>query len=157
MDMLGDNPVFNLRDEAWRIYSRTAGMPPQFISAKSTVTDSCITEGCYVAGEVLHSVIFTGVDIEEDTRIENSIILPYARVRRGAYIKNSVVGEHADIGQDVVIVCEQGNIPRQCSPLCGGGITLVGKGIKVAAGARVQSGVMLDFDVEPSEVGKLQV
>ena len=89
--------------------------------------------------------------------IENSIILPYARVRRGAYIKNSVVGEHADIGQDVVIGCEQGNIPRQCSPLCGGGITLVGKGIKVAAGARVQSGVMLDFDVEPSEVGKLQV
>ncbi|MDD6203388.1 MAG: glucose-1-phosphate adenylyltransferase [Firmicutes bacterium] len=157
MDMLGDNPVFNLRDEAWRIYSRTAGMPPQFISAKSTVTDSCITEGCYVAGEVLHSVIFTGVDIEEDTRIENSIILPYARVRRGAYIKNSVVGEHADIGQDVVIGCEQGNIPRPCSPLCGGGITLVGKGIKVAAGARVQSGVMLDFDVEPSEVGKLQV
>ncbi len=154
MDMLGEDPVLNLRDDHWRIYSRTAGMPPQFITENARVKDSCLTEGCYVAGDVTHSVLFTGVQIEAGAIVENSIILPNARVERGAYIKNAVVGERAHIGAGCIIGAETGNVAREQSPMCVGGITLVGKGINVAAGAIIQTGVMLDYDVEPGEIGK---
>ena len=154
MDMLGDDPVLDLRDEQWRIYSRTAGMPPQFVTDTARVKNSCITEGCYIAGDVEHSVLFTGVNVEAGAKIENSIILPYAKIERGAYIKNAVVGEGAHIGAGCQIGMDQGNVVREQSPMCAGGITLVGKRINVAAGAIIQSGVMLEYDVEPAEISK---
>ena len=69
MDMLGEKPVLDLRDDSWRIYSRTAGMPPQYVKKGAHITDSCITEGCYIAGDVFHSVVFTGVNIEDGVTV----------------------------------------------------------------------------------------
>ena len=129
-------------------------MPPQVVTEDARIKNSCVTEGCYIDGDVSHSVIFTGVNIEAGARVENSIILPYAKIERGAYIKNAVVGESAHIGAGAQIGMDHSNVERQQSPMCVGGITLVGKRINVAAGAIIESGVMLDYDVEPAEIGK---
>lgn len=152
MDMLGEKPLLDLRDDSWRIYSRTAGMPPQYVKKGAHITDSCITEGCYIAGDVFHSVVFTGVNIEDGVTVENSIILPYAHLCMGATVRNAVIGERAVVGENAFIGCREGNINREPSPLCDEGITLVGKGISVAPQARVPWGVMLEFDVEPGEL-----
>ena len=65
MDLLQENPEFDLTDPRWKIYSRSPVMPPQFLGAKAVVENSMLTEGCEVYGTVKHSVLFEGVIVEE--------------------------------------------------------------------------------------------
>jgi NDP-sugar pyrophosphorylase family protein len=52
MDLLQDNPEFDLTDPRWKIYSRSPVMPPQFLGEKAVVENSMLTEGCEVYGTV---------------------------------------------------------------------------------------------------------
>lgn len=86
MDLLEEDPAFNLYDQSWRIYSVNPNHPPQYISTEASIARSLINEGCVIHGEVDHSVLFQGV-----------------HVGRGAIIKDSVIMPDAIIGEDVVI------------------------------------------------------
>ena len=55
MDLLGTNPVFNLYDKEWRIYSKSPIMPPHYAGADAVISNSLVTEGCVVHGLVRHS------------------------------------------------------------------------------------------------------
>ena len=76
MDLLQDNPEFDLTDPRWKIYSRTPVMPPQFLGDKAVVENSMLTEGCEVYGTVKHSVLFAGVRVDEGAVVEDSVIMP---------------------------------------------------------------------------------
>ena len=78
MDLLGSEPKFNLYDNEWRIYSKSTGMPPHYAAEHAKAEDSIITEGCYVDGEVRHSVLFSGVNVGTNAVIEDSVIMPTA-------------------------------------------------------------------------------
>lgn len=39
MDLLGDDPVFNLYDDDWRIYSRSEIRPPHYIGMNGKVAN----------------------------------------------------------------------------------------------------------------------
>lgn len=54
MDLLGTNPVFNLYDKEWRIYSKSPIMPPHYAGADAVISNSLVTEGCVVHGLVRH-------------------------------------------------------------------------------------------------------
>lgn len=87
MDLLGSEPKFNLYDKEWRIYSKSTGMPPHYAAEHAKAEDSIITEGCYVDGEVRHSVLFSGVNVGTNAVIEDSVIMPNAVIGAGAVIK----------------------------------------------------------------------
>src|SRR5690606_4491940 len=57
MEFLDPNHALNIRDENWRIYSKNPDSPPQFLTKDSKVTNSMIVDGCYVAGEINHSIL----------------------------------------------------------------------------------------------------
>lgn len=44
MDLIGENPKFNLRDRSWRIFSRNYSDPPHFIGNYAKISNSLITE-----------------------------------------------------------------------------------------------------------------
>ena len=48
MDLLGENPNFNIHDKNWRIFSRNYAEPPHFVGEDATVVNSMITEGCEI-------------------------------------------------------------------------------------------------------------
>ena len=56
MDLLLSPPAFNLYDSSWRIYARNPIMPPHYMSADASVTNSMVTEGCNVRGTVINSL-----------------------------------------------------------------------------------------------------
>ncbi|MBR0157935.1 MAG: glucose-1-phosphate adenylyltransferase [Clostridia bacterium] len=109
MDLLkADNDV-KLFQNDWKLYTETASIPSQYIGAEAKLTDSLISEGCVILGEVEHSVIFPGVKIGRNVRVvdsiimedcvlEDNVIVNKSILLTGVTVKaNNVVGNGADI------------------------------------------------------------
>jgi len=113
MDLLAENPEFDLSDRSWRIYARNPIMPPHYISDSAVVEDSLITEGSEVYGHVKHSVLFAGSTVEKGAIVRDSIIMPGVTVQSGAVVDHAIVGEKSvvrsgcrvgeDLGEEVKI------------------------------------------------------
>ena len=103
MDLLLCPPAFNLYDSSWRIYARNPIMPPHYMAAEATVSNSMVTEGCNVRGTVINSILFAGVQVEEGAVIENSVIMNGARIMKDARVRRAIVSEHAVVGENSVV------------------------------------------------------
>ena len=103
MDLLLSPPAFNLYDSSWRIYARNPIMPPHYMAAEATVSNSMVTEGCNVRGTVINSILFAGVQVEEGAVIENSVIMNGARIMKDARVRRAIVSEHAVVGENSVV------------------------------------------------------
>lgn len=97
MDLLGEDPAFDVDDDEWRIRSRTSAEPPQYIGANAKVQNSIITEGCIIDGTVINSVLSNGVVVEAGAVVKDAVILS------GAVIKKDAKVEYAIVDEDVVI------------------------------------------------------
>ena len=132
MDLLSKPAPIDLHDKKWRIYARNPGLTPHFIAKGAQVADSLISEGCEVYGNVKHSVLFSGVKIEEGALIEDGVIMPGAVVKRGAVVRRAIVAEGAEVGAGCFVGEETGNI------------AVVGEGVTVPAGKSVKAGEQVD-------------
>ena len=146
MDLLGAEPVLDLNDDEWRIYSRNSGQPAQYISIGANVSGCAITEGCKIYGTVKRSVLSTGVIVEEGARVYNSIIMPNSIIKEGAVVNNAVIAEGAVIGRNAVIGSESPNVRLKKSAYCEE-LTLIGEKAEICADARIGCGVMLEKNV----------
>jgi len=110
MDLISSPPRFNLYDSSWRIYSRNPNMPPHYIGSSSKISTSLVTEGSEVLGDVTHSVIFSGVRIDEGAEVTDSVVMNRAVIGKGACICRAIIAENARIGDGAVVGSEQGDI-----------------------------------------------
>jgi glucose-1-phosphate adenylyltransferase len=94
-------PDFNLFDPYWKIYTPNPVYPPHFIGDNGKVEKSIVAEGCMIYGTVRRSVIFPGVTINENTVIEDSIIMSEALIGSNVEIYNTIIGETSVIGNNV--------------------------------------------------------
>lgn len=120
MDLLENEPDFNLNDREWRIYSVNPCQPGQYIAPTAQIRRSLVNEGCSVFGEVDHSVLFYGVEIGEGSLIKDSVIMPNVRIGNNVKIYKSIIGEgsvvedNSVVGepgqQDIILIGSQENI-----------------------------------------------
>ena len=103
MDLLGDNPVLSMADKTFRIYSKNTARPPQYIGPSATVSNSLISEGCIIYGEVINSVLSGGVVIENGAKVYNSVIMDDVIVKSGASIYYSIVDSGAVIESNTTL------------------------------------------------------
>lgn len=146
MDLLGAKPKFDLYDKEWRIYSKSTVMPPHYAGDEADIADSIVTEGCFVNGTVRHSVLYSGVTVEEGATIVDSIVLPNAVVKRGARIYKAIIGENAIVGENAVLGCEKLPSDAPYDNKLTGDITLVPGSACVADGERVPKGKVAGLD-----------
>ena len=135
MDLLGDQPVFNLHDKSWRIYFRNNPLPPHFAGKSSLVENSIVTEGCKIHGMVKDSVIFNSVSIGKDAKVIDSVILP------GVVIEDGAVVEYSIIDSDTVI--KKGAHIGE-SKETAKGITVIGSNLTVTADDNIEVGAMVN-------------
>lgn len=104
MEFLDPNHELNIRDRDWRVYSRNPNTTPQFLTASARVTDSMITDGCYIAGEVTHSILSHNVKVGKNSVIKDSFVMPNAVIGENVTIDKAIIGEGAHIydGAEVV-------------------------------------------------------
>ena len=135
MDLIGENPKFNLCDRSWRIFSRNYSDPPHFIGDYAKISNSLITEGCNIEGIVENSVLSSGVKVSRGAYIKDSVIMKNVTIGEGTTINYSIIDSDTEIGAGSVI-------GRTKSP--NEKITVIGAGLKLAPGTDVPGGEMVN-------------
>lgn len=103
MDLIGDDPILNLRDSQFRIYSKNQARAPQFVGEGAKIVNSMISEGCNICGTVINSIISGGVTIEEGAIVKDSIIMDDVTVRRGASVYTAIIDTDSEIAAGTVV------------------------------------------------------
>lgn len=147
LDLLNPKVPLDLSDPDWKIYSRTPGMPPHYLSNTAQVQNSIIAEGGNISGKVEYSVVFAGVTIEEDAEVIDSILMPGAVVRKGAKVQYAILAENVEVGEGAVV----GESPEQCQDLSKWGVAVVAAGIHIGAGAEISAKAMVEENVAGKE------
>lgn len=144
MDLLNPHVPLDLLDPNWRIYSRTAGLPPHYIAAGASVQNSMLSEGSNIAGKVDFSVIFSGVTVEEGAVIRDSILMPGTHVKRGACVQYAILAENTVIEENATV----GERPEDCENLEDWGVAVIAENIRIGKGVRVPAKAMVEADLE---------
>ena len=101
MDLLGENPEFDLFDKNFPIMSNVTTRPPHYIGPNARVEDCLISNGCKVFGNVRHSIVSTDCVIDERAVVEDSVLLPGAHIKAGAHVARAILGENSVVEEDV--------------------------------------------------------
>ncbi len=110
MDLLNSESTLRLKDPHWRIYSRHEVEMPHFIQADSHISNSMITEGCEISGNISNSVLFPEVKVEKGAAIEHATIMKNVRVGKGAQVKYAIIADDAVVEEGAVV----GASPEEC-------------------------------------------
>jgi len=133
MDLLNPNIPLDLYDPDWKIYSRTANMPPQYVGSSAKIENSMISEGAVVNGNVDFSIIFPGVTIEAGATVRDSIIMPGSVIKAGAVVEYAIVGEECVIGEYATI----GARPESVTDKDSWGVAVIGHNLTVSEGKKI--------------------
>ncbi|MEY8292505.1 glucose-1-phosphate adenylyltransferase [Carnobacteriaceae bacterium 52-44] len=110
MEFLNPNHELNLRDSSWRIFSKSKNTTPQQITADAQVHNAMITDGCYVAGTIDHSILSNNVKIGRGSVVKDSVIMPNTVIGENCYIEKAIIGEDAYLYDGARLVGEDKNI-----------------------------------------------
>ena len=137
MDLLGENPNFDIFDTNWKIYSRNNPYPPQFIADGAKLENSLVTVGSYIAGNVTNSLISENVTISKNAVVKDSVIFENVVIEEGAHIENAIIAEDAYIGANAHV-----GLPHETNK-----ITVIGPSVKIGDGVTILDGQMVEKDV----------
>jgi glucose-1-phosphate adenylyltransferase len=109
IDLTDPLPSLDLYDRDWPIWTFAEVTPPaKFVSDGNGNTgvaeNSLVAGGCIVSGaRIRRSLLFTGVRMNGRAAIENSVVLPYARIGAGARLTNAVIDRGVKIPDGLVV------------------------------------------------------
>lgn len=144
LDLLNPKVDLDLSDDSWKIYSRNPIAPPHFVADCAKLENSMVGEGCYIAGEVDYSILFSNVTIEEGATVKYSIVMPGTTIKKGAVVEYAMIAENAVIEEDAHI----GESPEEIDNLENWGVTVIGEKVTIGKGATVKAKEMIDEDIK---------
>lgn len=104
MEFLDLDNELDIKDKSWKIYSRNEISAPHFITENGEVKDALIGDGCYINGEIKHSILSQNVHVQEGSSIKDSFIMSGTFIGENVKIENAIIGENAVIGDNVEII-----------------------------------------------------
>ncbi len=143
MDLLGDDPKFDVADSSWKIQSRSPLAPPHYIGDGAKTFNSIIMSGCEIYGNVENSVLASNVVVKKGAVVKNSIIMGDVVIEEGASVEYSIIDEATIIGKNAII----GESKDKDK-----GIALLSRSIVVGENAIIRGGEIIDKDVQRRDV-----
>ena len=134
----------NLFDDNWKVYSRNSGKTGHRVGPNATVQDSMITDGCNIQGTVRHSILFSGVEVQEGAVVEDAVIMGNTVIKAGAQVKHCIIAENATIEEDAIV----GAKPETDIV---GEVATVASGVTIGKGAKIGPNAMVYEDVKEGE------
>ncbi len=138
MDLVEVEPIFNLYNARWPIYTHHPDMPPaKFVFANQRegrvgyATDSLVSEGCIVSGShVNHSVLSPQVRINSFSTVSDCILLENVEIGRHCDIRRAIIDKNVTIppGTKIGVDPEEDRKRFQVTP---SGLVVIPKGAKV--------------------------
>lgn len=103
MDLLD----LTVREQLWlgvdRTHTKIVDNPPTKYTSQAKISNSLIASGCSIAGEVINSIVFRGVVLEEGCRIQNSIIMPKCHIYANAQTNYAILDKSVIVhGENVL-------------------------------------------------------
>ncbi len=109
MDLLEDEPPIDT-DGSWQISSSNLSMPPHYVGKEAKVSRAMISEGAQILGSVTGSVIFHGVRVARNSEVDNSVVMPFAKIGEGAKVEYAIIATNAVVEPGAVVKGTPGNI-----------------------------------------------
>ncbi len=138
MDLLGESPEFDVSDKSWKIHSRNPLAPPECIGESGIVKNSMVALGCEIDGEVENSILGSNVIVEKGATVKDAVVLANSVIKAGATVSYSIIDENVTVGANAEI-----GVSKDPSAE----IVVLGRGITVAAGAKVTEGQKHEEDI----------
>ena len=134
----------NLFDENWKIYSRNSGMTGHRIGENAVLDNCLITDGCNIKGTVRHSILFSGVTVEEGAIVEDAVVMGHSMIKAGAVVRHCIIAENATIEEDAVV----GAKPKGEGI---GEVATIAADVTIGKGAKIGPSAMIYEDVKEGE------
>ncbi len=138
-DLIAVDPIFNLYNDSWPIYTHALNFPPaKFVftdtehSRVGYATDSLISEGCIISGGHVHrSVLSQKVRVNSYSEVSESILFENVQVGRRCKIRRAIIDKNVDVppGTTIGYNLEEDKARFHVTL---GGIVVIPKGMKVA-------------------------
>ncbi len=138
MDLLGDNPEFDIADKAWKIHSRNPLAPPEHIGAEGIVKNSMIALGCEINGTVENSILGSNVIVEKGAVIKDAVVLANSVIKENATVSYSIIDENVTVGAGSRIGVAKNATAE---------IVVLGRDLTVADGVTVSEGQKHEKDI----------
>jgi glucose-1-phosphate adenylyltransferase len=127
MDMLGNEPFFELDNSQWPIHPSGYEGPATKI-LRADIRNSMIAEGCLIhKAKIRNSFIRSGVIIEDDVSIEDCLIMDHVILKKGCRLKKVIVDKMNVIDGGVEIGFDPDKDRFRCH-IDASGIAIVPKG-----------------------------
>lgn len=102
------NSMSLLQPEVWRelffqpgtVFTKVKDEPPARYYASSKVRNSLIANGCQIEGTVENSIIFRGVHVRKGAVIRNSIIMQNGDIGENSFIQHSILDKDVNVQYD---------------------------------------------------------
>jgi glucose-1-phosphate adenylyltransferase len=133
MDLIAVDPIFNLYNSEWPIYSYHPPLPPakfvlDEVGRRGQALDSLVSSGVIVSGgTVRRSVLSPGVTIREGAVVEDCVLMDGVDVRSGAVVRRAIVDKNVVVPPGVQLGLDRERDGRRFQHSARG-IVAIGKG-----------------------------
>lgn len=127
MDLIAERPTFNLYNRSWPIYTHSGQLSPARFNAGGMASESIISSGCLIRGQVTRSVLSPGVVVDPGAVVQGSILHDNVHIGRGAVVRGAVLDKNVEVPPGATI----GVNPERDADLytvSKGGVIALGKG-----------------------------
>jgi glucose-1-phosphate adenylyltransferase len=131
MDLIAERPAFNLYNRQWPVYTHSNQLSPARFNAGGIASESIVSAGCLIRGQVSRSVLSPGVRIDPGAVVQGSVLHDNVRVGRGAVVRGAVLDKNVEVPPGATI----GVNPQRDAELytvSKGGVIALGKGQTVS-------------------------
>jgi glucose-1-phosphate adenylyltransferase len=133
MDLVATEPIFNLYNDSWPIFTASKTAPPAKVVAvaqhgSGQVADSLLSNGVIISGGyVRNSVLSPDVRVEPGAVLENCILFDNVTVGSGAVLRRTIIDKNVTIpaGYRIGVDTELDRSRFEVSP---GGVVAIAKG-----------------------------
>lgn len=133
MDLLSEQPKFDVFSQDWKIYSRNEAQPPQFVAEGAITINSLVTDGSVIEGTIINSLISSNVKIGKGSVVKDSIIFADTTIGEGCHITRSILDEKVKVEANVTIGGDEK-------------IAVVAAEVKLGTGITISAGEMVERD-----------
>lgn len=138
MDLLGDDPAFDVSNSDWKIHSRNPLAPPEYVGEDAIIKNSMIALGCEIEGTVINSLLSSNVIVKKGAFVKDSVIMSGTVIEEDARVTYAIIDEDVTVSRGAVIGEERTSKK---------GIAVLGRNIVVEEGAILAGGNIVDKNV----------
>jgi glucose-1-phosphate adenylyltransferase len=139
MDLAEVDPIFNLYNDRWPIYTAPHNLPPaKFVFADrenkrvGNATDSLVSEGCIISGgSVNRSILSPKVRVHSYSEVEHSILFENVSIGRRCRIRRAIIDKNVEIPPGMTIGYDLEEDKRRFH-VTTDGVVVIPKGMKVS-------------------------